>query len=263
MLNILSLDVAFGAAISSYFFSRVFSVALDVPTLICLGLTVWLIYTTDHLTDAKSIKHRASTLRHQFHQRHFKVIAAIVFIVLALIIALLFFVPSSIIFWGLCLSALVFIYLIIQRKLGAIKEVLGAILYTIGVMIPIIALSDQSLYSLTSIPSILFFNTALINLILFSWFDVENDLADKQPSLATIIGHNATVGLLTILFAIQFSLLVYAYLADYYSNAIAVFTLMFVILFAVFLKAGWFAAADKYRLTGDAVFLIPLLHVLL
>jgi 4-hydroxybenzoate polyprenyltransferase len=222
-----------------------------------------LIYTADHLIDAKLIKQPASTLRHRFHQRNFKTILCFLIGAIIITIGLLFFIKASIFFWGLYLSGFVIIYFVIQRKLGVMKEVLGATLYSIGVMVPVIAISNQSLRSLVSIPAILFFITALINLILFSWFDVENDLNDKQLSIATILGDSATAKLLGFLFFAQLCLLVYAFSLGYNSSYLVVFALMLAILFSLFIKSNWFAIADKYRIMGDAVFLIPLLYLVL
>ncbi len=263
LINILSLDVAFGAAISSYFFSRIFNVSTDIPALLCLGLTVWLIYTVDHLIDAKLIKGVASSWRHQYHQRNFKVILYFLIAAIFLIIALLFFIQPEVFYWGLYLSALVIIYLMLQRKLGPLKEVLGALLYTGGVIIPVVAISDQMVNTLVSLPTMLFFNTALINLILFSWFDLDHDAMDKQPSIATILGGATTRKLLGLLFMAQFCLILYTYFNGHYNSNLLVFALMFVILFSVFIKSRWFGSADKYRIAGDAVFFIPLLHAIL
>ena len=263
MINILSLDVAVGAMVSSYFFSRIFVAKMDVPSLLCLGLAVWLIYTSDHLLDAFFIKDRASTLRHRFHQKNFRVMVYAAASVLAVVIALLFFINTSIFFMGLTLSAMVLIYFIIQRKLGFFKEIVGAFLYSLGVMIPVMALSEESYHSLLSIPAVLFFNTALINLVLFSWFDLDNDASDQQLSIATIIGYKATSNLLIVLFFIQFGLLGFAYSVENYKNYLMVFVIMGIILLSVFMKARWFAEADKYRIMGDAVFLIPLVYFIL
>ncbi|HEY5692651.1 MAG TPA: hypothetical protein VIS49_14440 [Cyclobacteriaceae bacterium] len=263
LVNILSLDVAIGATISSFFLSRVFEVSVHLPTLFCLGLTVWVIYTADHLIDAKRIKQPASTLRHQFHQRHFKTIIYFLIIACLVVIALLFFVQVSIFIWGMYLSVLVIIYLVVQRKLGLFKEVIGALLYSTGVMIPVIAMSNEPFKTLASIPAILFFNTALINLILFSWFDIENDKADKQPSIATILGNPTTVILVSAFCFIQLGLLLFAFSLGSYNSYLLVFALMLTILFALFIKSDWFGMSDKYRIMGDAVFLIPLLHLLL
>jgi len=63
--------------ICASFFARLLDVAILPQGLISLGLTVWIIYTADHLLDAKKFKNKMRlTERHRFHQRHFKVITA-------------------------------------------------------------------------------------------------------------------------------------------------------------------------------------------
>ena len=57
-INILSLDIAAGAVISAVFFAQIFNVQIKPYGLLALGLTVWIIYTVDHLRDAKKIKHQ-------------------------------------------------------------------------------------------------------------------------------------------------------------------------------------------------------------
>ena len=254
LVNILSLDVAFGATASSYFLSQIFHVAVNLPTLLCLGLTVWLIYTADHLMDAKLIKQCASTWRHRFHQQHFKVMIYLLAIASFIVFGLLFLIHASVFKWGIYLSVLVFIYFLIQRKLGLFKEIVGAVLYSIGVMIPVIAMSNRSIGTFVSIPAFL---------ILFSWFDIENDRADGQSSIATILGNSATGKLLGFLCFIQLGLLLYAFSMGIYGSYLLVFAMMLIILFSLFIKSDWSSIKDKYRILGDAVFLIPLLHLAL
>jgi hypothetical protein len=71
-MNILSLDVVAGAVAGALFFGEILQVQLSFSVLTALGLTVWIIYTLDHLRDAKQILNVASTDRHRFHQEHFK-----------------------------------------------------------------------------------------------------------------------------------------------------------------------------------------------
>jgi len=71
LLNILSLDIVAGAIICAIFFARVFNVIILPYGLVSLGLTVWVIYTADHLLDASKLRTAASTSRHRFHQKHF------------------------------------------------------------------------------------------------------------------------------------------------------------------------------------------------
>lgn len=261
-LNLLSLDVALGAMISALFLTRIFNVNVRFHGLLCLGLTVWLIYTMDHLVDAKMIKNPASTERHRFHQRYFKLILVLAILILLTIFPLLFYIYKPVLGMGIGLGALVVIYFFVQRKLGFLKEILGALLYCVGVMLPVIALSNLSFNSLISVPAILFFNTALINLVLFSWFDREKDIQDNHSSLVTRVGDKASKGILYFLFIAQIGLIIYALNSEIHISMLLVFGSMYLVLLLIFMKAGWFASNDRYRLAGDAIFLIPLIYLL-
>ena len=70
ILNTLSLDVSIGAVISAMFFAEVLQVKILPYGLATLALTVWIIYTIDHLRDARAIGTKASTARHLFHQHY-------------------------------------------------------------------------------------------------------------------------------------------------------------------------------------------------
>jgi hypothetical protein len=260
--NLLSLDVALGATISAMFLTRVFEVDIRFQGLLCLGLTVWLIYTMDHLVDARKLKSQASTERHRFHQQNFNMIIVLAIIILLAIIPLLFFIYESVLSMGIGLGALVVVYFIVQRKLGFLKELLGAVLYSVGVMLPVIALSELSFNSLIAIPSVLFFNTALINLVLFSWFDRDKDKLDNHPSLVTSVGDKVSKAILYFLFVLQVVLFFYAFDTGLNVSMLMVYTAMYLVLLLIFIKASWFVLNDRYRLAGDAVFLFPLLYII-
>lgn len=260
--NLLSLDVAMGATISALFLIKLFSVDIRLQGLLCLGLTVWLIYTMDHLVDASKLKSQASTERHRFHQRNFRAILVLAVVILLTIIPLLFFIYKPVLSMGIGLGVLVVLYFIVQRKLSFLKELVGAMLYSVGVMLPVIALSELSYYSLIEIPSILFFNTALINLVLFSWFDKDKDKLDNHPSLVTRVGDGMSKGILYFLFFVQMVLFVYALRNGISHLVLMVFAAMYLVLLLIFVRSGWFAINDRYRLAGDAVFLLPLFYLI-
>lgn len=261
-VNLLSLDVALGAIISAMFLTKVFEVDIRFQGLLCLGLTVWLIYTMDHLVDARKLKGQASTQRHRFHQQNFRMILVMAILILLTIIPLLFFIYKPVLSMGIGLGGLVFVYFVVQRKLGFLKELLGAVLYCVGVMLPVIALSELSFNSLIEVPSVLFFNTAFINLVLFSWFDRDKDKLDNHPSLVASVGDKASKGLLYFLFLLQIVLFIYAFDRGMSILVLIIFLAMYLVLLVIFMKSNWFALNDRYRLAGDAVFLFPLLYVI-
>ena len=63
LINILSIDVVAGAVCSALFFARLLQVSLLPYGIISLALTVWIIYTADHLLDAKRVEGVATTRR--------------------------------------------------------------------------------------------------------------------------------------------------------------------------------------------------------
>ena len=107
-LNLLSLDVAVGAMISALFFARILTVSIFPADIVCLGLTVWMIYTVDHLFDARRIKGTASTERHRFHQDHFGVLLPLLALAAAGDLGLAFFIRTSVFQWGIYLAGVSF-----------------------------------------------------------------------------------------------------------------------------------------------------------
>ncbi|MEO8760594.1 MAG: hypothetical protein ABI448_06880, partial [Bacteroidia bacterium] len=68
----LSLDVVAGAAVFSLAISKYYQVKISWSALICQSIAIWLIYTFDHLLDAKKTAGDPSTYRHQFHKKNKK-----------------------------------------------------------------------------------------------------------------------------------------------------------------------------------------------
>jgi hypothetical protein len=100
LLNILSIDIAVGAVICALYFSKIFEVEVRPYGLAALALTVWVIYTADHLRDARNILKRASSERHAFHQSHFGILLVLLICAVVADGVIIFLLSSS--FDGLC-----------------------------------------------------------------------------------------------------------------------------------------------------------------
>ena len=170
-INILSLDIAAGAVISALFFAQIFNVQIKPYGLLALGLTVWIIYTVDHLRDAKKIKHNASTQRHRFHQQYFYTLTVFAGLAILLDAVTIFFIRRQVFEWGLILFAIVMIYLIVQQYLRFLKEFFIASLYTWGVLLLSITITTITLNITYALLIAQFGLIAWTNLVLFSWFD--------------------------------------------------------------------------------------------
>ena len=259
-VNVISLDVVGGAIASALFFAELMHVRILPYGLIALALTVWIIYTADHLRDAKTIKHDASTYRHRFHQQHFKTLMTITIVVIVIDSIIILFMRKTVFEWGLVLAVIVVGYLIIQQYLRILKELFVAILYTSGVLLPSLAVTSLEFIPLSVI--VQFALIAWINLLLFSWFDYEQDLADGQVSFATLAGKHLTAGFIVILTVIQLVVSVVNWIDNFYRVPTTLFVLMNLVLVIVFIGFKKPGRNDSFRWLGDAVFFIPGIYLL-
>lgn len=260
MINILSIDVAVGAVVSALFFAKIFDVVILPSGMISLGFTVWVIYTADHLIDAYVIKQEAATERHRFHQRHFKVLFVLLIIAAAIDGSQLLFIRKTVFFEGLGLMFLIAIYFLLQRYLKFLKELIGALLYAGGVLLIPFSVKNPALSTTQSLLIGQFVITALINLLLFSWFDKRQDEKDKLSSFATTMGWDATKNFLRALFILQ-AVLVFVQFTSSDFKPTGVMVLMNALLLVIFLNRKYFEPEDRYRLLGDAIFFVPLIYV--
>lgn len=256
----LSFDVAFGAVICSIFFAQILNVQPQLYSLASLGLSVWIIYTTDHLLDAAKQKGEASVQRHLFHQRNYKVILIVLVAVILLDILLLFYLRPSVLKSGILLSVMIIVYLTLQQRLGPFKEIVVALLYSAGVLLPTLSLSaslSDSIFVLIGS----FTLTALINLVIFSWYDWMHDLTDNHPSLVTFFGRSMTKKILAALFTIQLTFLIVLMNISTYQKEVVVLIVMNLPLLMLFLFPGKFQSEDRQRFGGDIIFLFPLVYI--
>ena len=261
-LSALSLDVVAGALACSLFFSRIFSVALRPPELIALGLSVWIIYTADHLRDSRNIQQRASTERHQFHQLHYRTLFAVMSVMVILDAIAILFIPRQVLIWGIVLSAAVFVYLFTHRLLRFLKEVFIATLYASGIVLPSLAVSTIEINEVHYLLIFHFTVLALTNLLMFSWFDRDVDLRDSRHSFATIAGESVTRIAIWFLCGIQILTTLVELRIGYYTSAAILLCIMGLLLTVIFIFRKSLAPHEYYRFLGDAVFIVPVLYLI-
>lgn len=261
-INILSIDVAVGATLSAAFFVRLTGFTILPAGAASLGLTVWVIYTVDHLLDAVKLKTLASTVRHRFHQVYFWEMVIAVMVVLTIISTLLFFIRPEIFQSGIVLFVLVVAYLLVHRYLNYFKEFLVAVLYTGGILLPALTRAASPLQFLLRAECLVFLIAALLNLLLFSWFEMKQDKEDGHPSFANYFGEQFTKKIISILFMVQSLLLLYLLITNFRIESIILFT-MSVVLALLMMFPKLFRQQERYRLLGDAIFLFPCLVLFL
>jgi hypothetical protein len=259
-LNLLSIDIAIGSIACGMYFAWVLHVHVRPYALASLGITVWIIYTADHLLDAWKVKGRASTERHRFHQDHFRILVVLVTAAILIDFILIFFIKRPVLFAGLYMIALVVVYLLFHNKLTFLKEFFVALLYCVGVLLPSLTVTDVSLETKHHILFVSFFLLALINLLLFSLFDKTNDEKDKRQSFVTLFGERNTRRIITILSGVNMLLLFYLFYKWNQMLVVVIPFLMSTALIIIIAFYRWFEKNSRYRLLGDAIFLLPLLY---
>lgn len=227
-----------------------------------LVLTVWIIYTCDHLLDARSIKGAATSDRHRFHQHYFKGLLYCVCAAILINFTLLFFIRTQLLVYGVVLALMVGFYLAIQRRFFLFKEIFVACLYTAGVVIPAAAAMKHPLNFQQSFLIAGFSFIALLNLYLFSWMSRHEDESDHLPSLVARVQHRLfKLMMMTLFFLSGGVMIVGSILSD---NLLAYLTLlaMTLVLFVLFLLREKASVVRNYRVIGDAVFFIPVIYLL-
>lgn len=262
-VNILSIDTALGAVVCAMFFAKLIDANVLIYGKIALGLTVWIIYTADHLLDARKVKGVASSERHRFHQRHFRVLLIFMLAAMLADLVVVLFMRRSLLEYGIALSVVVGLYLLISRYLKMLKEVFIALIYTLGVMLPGLADHENNVSQWDLLFMFNFFLIAVANLLIFSWFDVRKDRADGHPSFVTYFEREKTRSLVYVLFLLLFGILVYlGGVQSYDLFPMLILFVMMLILVSILRFDNRFARNDRFRFLGDAVFFVPGIYLL-
>jgi len=220
-----------------------------------LAVMVWLIYTFDHLMDAKSIGANVTSDRHRFHQQYFKqIIYYWSVLLIASAFVLLPHLPHRTILFGVLGSVFVIVHFVFVKLLGSklsvwIQKEFGvALVFTLGVFIgPLSYL--KSFDDALLLDFIRLFLVAFFNLIMYSLFDLGIDRAQNQTSLTRYLGEKNTRFFLIGLD----SLFLLTCVFNQFNSSF--FFFFFVLLFyngMVFLKLGG-KTQQYFRLVGDSI----------
>lgn len=188
--NLLSIDVVFGALAGMLFFADVLEVFIPLETYLVLGMSVWSIYTLDHLWDARVIKGIASSERHRFHQKKFKLLSVLLITnsILCLLIVLFSSKLKFILIPGLLLGLISIIWLgminYLFKKLSWLKEFSISVFYVLGISLaPFFKTFPDEIPNPFFIFFIGYFILAFVNLLILSYLDEKEDKKDGFGSI--------------------------------------------------------------------------------
>jgi len=253
--------VAIGAMLFSSYFCKFFDVPIDYTSTLILGLSVWAIYTFDHLIDSKKSK----TTIHLFHKRNYKTFSVVLVIVLIAIGILLPLLPANTLKWGAVLSLGVVIYFLTINMLPLKsiyhKELMIAIVYFIGVLlIPIT--HEAFVFKSTYLPVLIcYFIVVINNIIIFSMIDMKHDLSSGFPSLSQNL-RISNINYILITLNVLLVLVMFSSLQFWDVLSIGVCTTMATILFLIYYFKDRPVMRKYYRVIGDGIFYLPALYLL-
>jgi hypothetical protein len=234
---------------------------------IALPLSVWVIYTTDHLLDAYRLQERASTPRHRFHHRYFRPIALVWGLgLLSCLTWIPWLAPPRLLWFGLGMGGLVLLHLALvflvkdRTSLLFIKELGVGGIYAAGVWGGPLALHLGHWPSGIAWLFGQFFLLAMINLLAFSMYEHDIDEQDGHTSFVRAVGRRGArslimgMGIGVILLGLWAW---HAHPGPLRPAVQGVLMAMLALLWLVSFWPRWFAQAERYRIWGDAVFLLP------
>jgi len=263
----LSLDVVAGATISARWIGNYFEVDIPKEAILSLGISVWLIYTLDHLLDAQKIRPKHAAHRHFIHHKNAPLIFTMLVLMSAVLIYLVQYLSVQLLWTGLLLGLVVVIYLFFVHKRKTPfwgKEWFIAVVYASGICLPTISHLGYIPLDLAYF-WIQFFVLAGINLLIFNMFEYKTDKKFGFNSFATIKGHNLTRQIILLLLALFIIIWLLGFewiegksFLDY--QAILIF--MGSVLAMVLSKEKLLKEEEWYRVIGDIVFIFPLIDLL-
>lgn len=237
---------------------------ISKPSVIILGITVWVIYVLDRLLDNQK-GNLIFTERHLFHQSNQRILWFCVMICTCICAGLLFLIPFVIIEFGIVIALLTGFYLLAVNQISSenafqhYKEHLTAFVYTAAVW------GTASLHHFdfsTVFLGLIFMLIAFQNLLLFSFFELEN--YPKTNNLAKFLGKKSSKYIifgifLTIIILGSFSFVILT--QNYQFKVLLVEISMSFSLFLITRFQAFTLQSERYRWLGDGIFLLPLLII--
>lgn len=268
ILRILSIDVVLGAWASGGMVIWWLECEMPLVWWTALPLSVWVIYTTDHLMDAYRLQDRAHTARHLFHHQYFRVIGIIWIICLIGCVALIpWFLTQEILLFGCVMGMLVLVHLGLVRIIGNRiswlfhKELGVGLIYASGIWGAPILSCDVVNSDVVPLLFIQFLLLALINLLVFSAYEWDTDELDGHTSFVRAIGllntRKLIGGMMLIIMGLGIVFLISEPATMKSLSIQGTYLTMLVILLLISFFPNWFTHNERYRVWGDAVFIFP------
>jgi 4-hydroxybenzoate polyprenyltransferase len=273
ILHYLSIDIVLGALASSCFAARLFATDPRWVWLITLALTVWLLYTGDHMLDAW--KHRKKIERdlHYFMMKNRKSLVWSMGVIAVVDLLLIFnLLDQELMKYALFLSGLVLVFYAMRhvfrknRILRIPGEFFILLLYMAGTWLGPVLASEITLEAGHSLVALIFTGVLLMNLGVISLYDMNLDKRMGIASMAQLLGikRSKNLVLVTAIAIYLISLLQFmVFEMDRFFHFALILAGMATILLLILYYPSRFRKKDYFRLAADAVLLMGFLALMI
>jgi len=271
--HFLSLDIVLGALASSCFAARLFAVNPGWAWWITLAMTVWLLYTGDHLLDAWRNRKKIERELHFFMNKNRRTIIWSMGVVTVIDMLLIFnLLDQGLMKYALVLAGLVLLFYAMRhifrknRVLFVPGEFFVLFIYMAGTWLGPASAVKNGFVPSQGMIALIFAGVLLMNLGVISLYDIKLDNRLGIGSLANALGPKRTRRLLvgtsiTIYLVSLLQFLVFE--MDRYFKYALILAGMATILLMVLLYPSRFRKNDYYRLAADAVLYMGFLSLLI
>jgi 4-hydroxybenzoate polyprenyltransferase len=230
-------------------------------------MTVWLIYTLDHLLDARILQKGSPKFSYRWHWENRKILWPMLLAgVIATIVMSLLLLPFRILVFGGIVGGGVGGYILIHRGMPCVrrryvfKEGWISLIYTSGVWgVPLIYHGKIPEFTVL-LAILIYLMLVLINVLIYSYHEVGADLHLSQETLATVAGLETTRHLLRLLVLSVLILIMAAFFVLDDAGLYPVFLIllgMTAVLGMIIYLPRFFNLPERYGILADAVFLLP------
>jgi len=271
-LHILSFDVLIGAIASGAFAVEVLKVRPGFAWWIVLPVSVWIVYSLDHIIDAVRRKAIDLSIRQLFFKKHSKWLW-IILLLLAIVngFLVLYSLETAIVKFGLVIGFVTSVYFLLlilfgeKKSMFLQKELYVAAIYTAGIWVGPMALVKFQLNHDHLILLINFLLLVFSDILILNFYEAESDKKNNPHSFILKYGKRFSYYFIWTLIIVVFSSsLLEVILVQEVKLSIAFKLLMFmsIVLLILFNYRDKFRQWPYYRLIGEVVFWLPVLLLL-
>jgi len=264
-----SLDVVIGAVAGGVFAVNILAVKPNFWWWPVLVMSVWVVYTSDHLIDGFQQKRAATIFRHRLHYRfrYFFMAAIAIFSLLTLILVIVF-LDIRLLLWGIAVGfgALIYLgFIILGRKKGFYfqKEFFISLFYVIGIWLAPLLWYGRALPFTAILTMAIFVLLVWAEGLLTALYEREPDRGGQMQSFCTFYGQQTTQRLILILLILSmlFSLgLLFS--VPSLRMEFLILIIMTISLMAIHFFPSFFQKNERYRTLGELTFWFPFLLLL-